>query len=85
MSEISKAYNPKTVEAHWSKQWIEQKSFKATLDKEKEPYAIMIPPPNVTAPLHLGHAFNNTIQDILIIFHRMNGFDVLWQPGQDHA
>ena len=85
MSEISKAYNPKTVEAHWSKQWIEQKSFKATLDQEKEPYSIMIPPPNVTGMLHMGHVLDNTLQDIFIRRARLEGKSVLWQPGTDHA
>lgn len=85
MSEISKAYNPKSVEAHWSKQWIEEESFKATVDHEKEPYAIMIPPPNVTGMLHMGHVLDNTLQDIFIRRARLEGKSVLWQPGTDHA
>ena len=85
MSEISKAYNPKTVEAHWSKQWIEQQSFKATVDQKKDPYAIMIPPPNVTGMLHMGHVLDNTLQDIFIRRARLEGKAVLWQPGTDHA
>lgn len=85
MSEISKAYSPKTVEAHWSKQWIEQQSFKATVDDKKEPYAIMIPPPNVTGMLHMGHVLDNTLQDIFIRRARLEGKAALWQPGTDHA
>ena len=76
MSEISKAYNPKTVEAHWSKQWIEQQSFKATVDQKKDPYAIMIPPPNVTGMLHMGHVLDNTLQDIFIRRARLEGKSV---------
>ena len=84
---IPSKFNPKQAEKEINDLWVEADAFKAgkDSDKEKPPFSIMIPPPNVTGSLHIGHAFNNTIQDILVRFHRMNGYDVLWQPGQDHA
>jgi valyl-tRNA synthetase len=83
--EIDKIYNPKTVEEKWYKVWVEKKLFAANPHSKKPPYIIVIPPPNVTARLHMGHAFNNTIQDILIRFKRKTGFEALWLPGTDHA
>ena len=81
MTEIAKAYDPKVVEAYWAQQWMEKGSFAASVDGEKEPYAIMIPPPNVTGMLHMGHVLDNTLQDILVRRARLEGKSVLWQPG----
>ena len=85
MTEIAKAYDPKEVEAHWAQEWMKKKSFAASVDAEKESYAIMIPPPNVTGMLHMGHVLDNTLQDILVRRARLEGKSVLWQPGTDHA
>ncbi len=82
---LDKTYRPETVEGRQYERWEAAGAFRADPEADGEPYAIMIPPPNVTGSLHLGHAFNNTIQDILIRFHRMQGRNVLWQPGTDHA
>ncbi len=83
--EIEKIYNPKRVEDKWYEKWMENGYFNANADSGKKPYVIVIPPPNVTAILHMGHAFNNTIQDILIRYKRKKGFEALWLPGTDHA
>ncbi|MFH1370839.1 MAG: valine--tRNA ligase [Planctomycetota bacterium] len=85
--ELSKTYEPKSTEQQANRIWLEGNYFHAEpADGEKGPaYTIAIPPPNVTAPLHLGHALNNTLQDILIRYHRMRGFNTLWMPGTDHA
>ncbi|MEE9370085.1 MAG: valine--tRNA ligase [Sedimentisphaerales bacterium] len=88
--QLSRAYEPKTIEEQASKIWSSQPYFHAeapTDGKEaaRKPYTIVIPPPNVTAPLHLGHALNNTLQDVLIRFHRMQDYNTLWMPGTDHA
>ena len=83
--EISKIYDPKTVEEKWYECWLDKKYFKAGVNPDKKPYTIVIPPPNVTSILHMGHAFNNTLQDILIRFKRKQGFEALWLPGTDHA
>jgi hypothetical protein len=84
--ELSKTYDPKSTEQQANKIWLEGNYFHAEPDNNKQkPYTIVIPPPNVTAPLHLGHALNNTLQDILIRYHRMRGFNTLWMPGTDHA
>jgi valyl-tRNA synthetase len=84
--ELSKVYYPKETEQQANQIWAQGNYFHAEPDGEKrKPYTIMIPPPNVTAPLHLGHALNNTLQDILIRYHRMQGFNTLWMPGTDHA
>ncbi|MEC9228295.1 MAG: valine--tRNA ligase [Verrucomicrobiota bacterium] len=85
MTEIAKAYEPKQVEMRWHANWLEAGCFKATADGEREPYAIMIPPPNVTGMLHMGHVLDNTLQDIFIRRARLEGKSVLWQPGTDHA
>ncbi|ADE55196.1 valine--tRNA ligase [Coraliomargarita akajimensis] len=85
MSEISKAYEPKEVEERWYQNWLEAGCFKAEVDTDREPYAIMIPPPNVTGMLHMGHVLDNTLQDIFIRRARLEGKAVLWQPGTDHA
>ncbi|MGC8829701.1 MAG: valine--tRNA ligase [Verrucomicrobiia bacterium] len=85
MSEIPKAYEPSQVEEKWYKYWLEKKFFSANPDSPKPSYSIVIPPPNVTGVLTLGHVLNNTIQDILARWARMRGFEVLWLPGTDHA
>ena len=85
MSEIAKAYEPKEVEERWYRNWLEAGCFKAEIDPEREPYAIMIPPPNVTGMLHMGHVLDNTLQDIFIRRARLENKSVLWQPGTDHA
>jgi len=84
---MEKTFDAKTAEAAISAKWDAAGAFKAGANAKPgaESFTIMIPPPNVTGALHVGHAFNNTLQDILIRWHRMRGFDVLWQPGQDHA
>ena len=85
MSEIAKAYEPQEVEARWYASWLEAGCFQAEADPEREPYAIMIPPPNVTGMLHMGHVLDNTLQDIFVRRARLEGKGVLWQPGTDHA
>ncbi len=85
MSEIPKAYEPQSVESKWYSFWLEQKCFVANPQSPKPAYSIVIPPPNVTGVLHMGHVLNNTIQDILARLARMKGFEVLWLPGTDHA
>ena len=83
--QLSKTYEPQAVEARWGQWWIDQGSFGATPDSTGQPYTIVIPPPNVTGSLHIGHALNNTLQDILIRWRRMQGRNTLWLPGTDHA
>ncbi|HCC04546.1 MAG TPA: valine--tRNA ligase [Clostridiales bacterium] len=78
-------YNPKDFEDELYKEWEEKGYFKPSMDEKKEPYCIMMPPPNVTGKLHMGHALDDTIQDILIRYKRMRGYDCLWLPGSDHA
>ena len=82
---LAKQYDPKEVEDRIYKMWLEGRYFHAPCDKSKETYTIVIPPPNITGQLHMGHALDNTLQDILIRFKRMQGFDTLWLPGTDHA
>jgi len=78
-------YKPEGVEARWQKTWEAEGLYNADVDPAREPYAIAFPPPNVTGELHMGHALNASIQDTLIRWHRMRGFNALWQPGYDHA
>lgn len=85
MPELNKSYNPEGVEEKWYEYWIANEYFKADPDSAAEPFSIVIPPPNVTGTLHMGHALNTTMQDILIRWKRMSGFNVLWVPGMDHA
>ncbi|MGC2693218.1 MAG: valine--tRNA ligase [Desulfobaccales bacterium] len=86
MAEIlDKVYDPSRIEEKWYQYWQEQGLFRARADGSKPPYCIVIPPPNVTGLLHMGHALNNTLQDILVRYKRMLGFDVLWMPGTNHA
>jgi valyl-tRNA synthetase len=82
---MAKGYEPKDVEEKWYRYWEEQGLFRAADTSKKEPFCIVIPPPNVTGSLHMGHALNNTLQDILCRYKKMMGYNVLWQPGTDHA
>ena len=83
--ELEKQYNPASFEDRTYKFWLDGKYFHADVKSEKKPYTIVIPPPNITGQLHMGHALDNTLQDILIRYHRMNGYNTLWLPGTDHA
>ena len=80
---MEKTYDPHAIEQRWYQYWEENACFEPRGGESS--YCIMLPPPNVTGSLHMGHAFNNTLQDILVRWHRMRGFDTLWQPGTDHA
>lgn len=82
---MAKGYEPKEVEDKWYDYWTREGLFNAEVPSDKPPFCIVIPPPNVTGSLHMGHALNNTLQDILCRYKRMKGFNVLWQPGTDHA
>jgi valyl-tRNA synthetase len=84
-TELAKQYDPQAAQQRWSSHWQEQQYFAARPSDERQPYSIVIPPPNVTGALHMGHALNNTLQDVLIRWRRMQGYDVLWMPGTDHA
>ncbi|WP_313133493.1 valine--tRNA ligase [Anaerocolumna sp.] len=83
--ELAKTYDPKDIEDRLYKKWLDKKYFHAEVDKTKKPFTIVIPPPNITGQLHMGHALDNTMQDIIIRFKRMQGYNALWQPGTDHA
>ena len=83
--ELAKTYNPKDIEDRLYDKWMEKKYFHAEPDETKKPFTIVIPPPNITGQLHMGHALDNTMQDILIRHKRMQGYNTLWQPGTDHA
>ncbi|MDY7223584.1 valine--tRNA ligase [Halalkalibacterium halodurans] len=83
--EMPTKYHPQDIESKWYEYWIEGKFFEATSDETKKPYTIVIPPPNVTGKLHLGHAWDTALQDILSRVKRMQGYDTLWLPGMDHA
>ena len=85
MIELAKMYQPEAIEGEIAERWNDSRAFHADPDNSGRPYCIVIPPPNVTAALHLGHALNNTLQDILIRYHRMLGDNTLWMPGTDHA
>jgi valyl-tRNA synthetase len=84
-TELDKAYDPKAAQARWLKFWEERRYFHSEPDPRREPFTIVIPPPNVTGALHMGHALNNTLQDVLIRWRRMQGYNALWMPGTDHA
>ena len=83
--ELEKNYNPQEIETRLYEKWLSKKYFAAKVNKEKKPFTIVMPPPNITGQLHMGHALDNTLQDILIRFKRMQGYEALWQPGTDHA
>ena len=84
-AKLDKVYNPKAIEEKWLNYWLENELFRADVNSQRPPFSMVIPPPNVTGSLHMGHALNNTLQDILARYKRMQGFDVLWLPGTDHA
>ena len=83
--ELEKTYSPQGMEDRIYQKWLDKKYFHATVNPDKKPFTIVIPPPNVTGQLHMGHALDETMQDILIRFKRMQGYEALWQPGTDHA
>ncbi|MEG0013000.1 MAG: valine--tRNA ligase [Cellulosilyticaceae bacterium] len=85
MRELEKVYDPSIVEERLYNNWMEKGYFHAEVDKNKKPFTIMMPPPNITGALHMGHALDNTMQDILIRYKRMQGYSALWMPGTDHA
>ena len=83
--ELNKTYDPKDIEERLYQKWLDKKYFHAEVDRSKKPFTIIMPPPNITGQLHMGHALDNTMQDILIRYKRMQGYNALWQPGTDHA
>ena len=83
--QLEKTYNPKEIESKLYEKWLEKKYFHAEVDRSKKPFTIVMPPPNITGKLHMGHALDNTLQDILIRYKRMQGYNALWVPGTDHA
>lgn len=85
MKELAKTYDPKQMEDRIYKDWLEKKYFHAEVDRSRKPFTIVMPPPNITGKLHMGHALDNTLQDILIRYKRMQGYNALWVPGTDHA
>ena len=85
MSELGKTYNPSEIEKRLYEKWVKNGYFHAEVDRSKKPFTIVMPPPNITGQLHMGHALDNTMQDILIRMKRMQGYNALWQPGTDHA
>src|SRR5882672_9447028 len=85
LTDLPKQYDPQDAQRRWYELWVSQGYFHADPASDRPPYCIVIPPPNVTGALHLGHALNNTLQDVLIRWRRMQGYDVLWMPGTDHA
>ena len=85
IKEMDKVYDPQSVESRLYETWEKNGYFHAVPDPDKKPFTIVIPPPNITGQLHMGHALDNTIQDVLIRFKRMQGYSALWMPGTDHA
>ena len=83
--ELEKNYNPSEIEGRLYQKWLDNKYFHAEVNRDKKPFTIVMPPPNITGQLHMGHALDNTLQDILIRFKRMKGYEALWVPGTDHA
>ena len=84
-NDLPKTYSPSEFEERIYMKWCDKGYFRPEVDREKNPYTIVIPPPNITGQLHMGHALDNTLQDILIRYKRMSGFCTLWLPGTDHA
>lgn len=85
MKELEKTYNPADIEDRLYQKWLDGKYFHAEVNRSKKPFTIVMPPPNITGQLHMGHALDNTMQDILIRYKRLQGYEALWQPGTDHA
>ena len=85
MKILPKTYTPSEIEDKLYQSWMDRGYFHAEVDERKKPFCIVMPPPNITGQLHMGHALDNTMQDILIRFRRMQGYSALWQPGTDHA
>lgn len=85
MKELEKTYDPAAIEDRLYEKWLNGKYFHAEVNRSKKPFTIVMPPPNITGQLHMGHALDNTMQDILIRYKRMQGYEALWQPGTDHA
>ena len=83
--ELAKTSDPKQIEEKLYERWCENKYFHAEVDRSKKPFTTVMPPPNITGKLHMGHALDNTLQDILIRYKRMEGYNALWIPGTDHA
>ena len=83
--EMSKTYDPQEIEDRIYDNWVKNNYFHAEVNRDKKPFTIVMPPPNITGQLHMGHALDNTMQDILIRYKRMQGYEALWQPGTDHA
>ncbi|MDO9189690.1 MAG: class I tRNA ligase family protein, partial [Sulfurimicrobium sp.] len=79
--ELAKSFEPAAIEAHWYPRWESSGYFRATTAPDKDAYCIMLPPPNVTGTLHMGHSFQDTLMDTLVRYHRMKGENTLWQPG----
>src|SRR5947199_942957 len=84
-TELAKAYDPKEAQQKWLAFWEQRGYFHSDPDPDRKPFTIVIPPPNVTGALHMGHALNNALQDVLVRWRRMQGYNVLWMPGTDHA
>src|SRR3990172_5650040 len=84
-TQLAKTYDPAITEEKWYRYWLEKGYFHARTDAQAKPFTIVIPPPNITGSLHMGHALNNTLQDILVRWKRMQGYNALWLPGTDHA
>ena len=82
---LSKTYNPKDFEQRLYQEWMDKGYFKSSPNPDKKPFCIVLPPPNITGQLHMGHALDHTLQDVLIRWKRMDGYEALWQPGTDHA
>lgn len=85
LQEMPKAYDPAGVEARWYREWVDRGYFRANPSSDREPFCIVLPPPNITGALHIGHAFQQTLQDVIVRRRRMQGFETLWLPGTDHA
>ena len=83
--ELEKTYNPSDIEDRLYKKWMDKKYFHAEVDRSRKPFTIVMPPPNITGQLHMGHALDNTLQDAIIRWRRMQGYSALWLPGTDHA
>ena len=83
--ELAKTYDPKQIEDRLYEKWMNKGYFHSEVDRSRKPFTIVMPPPNITGQLHMGHALDNTMQDILIRYKKLQGYNTLWQPGTDHA